>query len=57
MGGGQGIGKATLAYRMARFVLAHPDPAAQSVQGADVSTSIRIIPWRVKSRTGATADC
>ncbi|MBN9596878.1 MAG: DNA polymerase III subunit delta' [Afipia sp.] len=35
IGGGQGIGKATLAYRMARFVLAHPDPAAQSVQGAD----------------------
>ena len=24
--GPPGIGKATLAYRMARFVLAHPDP-------------------------------
>jgi len=35
IGGAQGIGKATLAYRMARFVLAHPDPAAQPVQGAD----------------------
>ncbi|EKS39938.1 DNA polymerase III subunit delta' [Afipia clevelandensis] len=35
IGGAQGIGKATLAYRMARFVLAHPDPAAQAVQGAD----------------------
>ncbi len=32
--GPRGIGKATLAYRMARFVLAHPDPAAQEVQGA-----------------------
>src|ERR1700716_1722548 len=32
IGGPAGIGKATLAYRMARFVLAHPDPAA--VQGA-----------------------
>jgi DNA polymerase-3 subunit delta' len=28
IGGAQGIGKATLAYRMARFVLAHRDPRA-----------------------------
>ena len=34
IGGAQGIGKATLAYRMARFVLAHPDPAAREVQSA-----------------------
>ena len=27
IGGEPGIGKATLAYRMARFVLAHPDPS------------------------------
>jgi DNA polymerase III subunit delta' len=27
IGGDPGIGKATLAYRIARFVLAHPDPA------------------------------
>jgi DNA polymerase III subunit delta' len=32
--GPKGIGKATLAYRMARFVLAHPDPVAAAVQGA-----------------------
>ena len=32
IGGPPGIGKATLAYRMARFVLAHPDPAAPTVQ-------------------------
>ncbi len=32
--GPKGIGKATLAYRMARFVLAHPDPAAARVQDA-----------------------
>jgi DNA polymerase III subunit delta' len=32
--GPKGIGKATLAYRMARFVLAHPDPAAAAVQKA-----------------------
>ena len=34
IGGSPGIGKATLAYRMARFVLAHPDPAAADVQAA-----------------------
>jgi DNA polymerase III subunit delta' len=32
--GPKGIGKATLAYRIARFVLAHPDPAAPAVQKA-----------------------
>ena len=32
--GPAGIGKATLAYRMARFVLAHPDPRAPDVQAA-----------------------
>ena len=35
LGGPQGIGKATLAYRMARFVLTHPDPHARAVQDAD----------------------
>jgi DNA polymerase-3 subunit delta' len=34
IGGAQGIGKATLAYRMARFVLSHPNPQAASVQHA-----------------------
>ena len=34
IGGPAGIGKATLAYRMARFVLAHPDPGAPPVQTA-----------------------
>jgi DNA polymerase III subunit delta' len=34
IGGPAGIGKATLAYRVARFVLAHPDPAAPEVQSA-----------------------
>jgi DNA polymerase III subunit delta' len=32
--GPKGIGKATLAYRMARFVLAHPDPAGPEVAAA-----------------------
>jgi DNA polymerase III subunit delta' len=35
IGGAQGIGKATLAYRMARFVLTHPNPLAPSVQRAE----------------------
>jgi DNA polymerase-3 subunit delta' len=35
IGGAQGIGKATLAYRMARFVLAHRDPRAEIVQRAE----------------------
>src|SRR3954464_10105881 len=34
IGGERGIGKATLAYRMARFVLAYPDPAMPAVQKA-----------------------
>ncbi|MBV8701802.1 MAG: DNA polymerase III subunit delta', partial [Bradyrhizobium sp.] len=35
IGGPQGIGKATLAYRMARFVLAHGQPLATAVQTAE----------------------
>src|ERR1700759_4880948 len=35
IGGPQGIGKATLAYRMARFVLAHGQPLAAAVQTAE----------------------
>jgi DNA polymerase-3 subunit delta' len=49
IGGEAGIGKATLAYRMARFVLAYPDPALPAVQKAqslavpaDHSTARRI---------------
>jgi DNA polymerase III subunit delta' len=34
IGGPPGIGKATLAYRLARFVLAHPDPQTSEVQNA-----------------------
>ena len=39
--GRKGIGKATLAYRMARFALAHPDPTAAEVQAA---TSLAVDP-------------
>jgi DNA polymerase-3 subunit delta' len=34
IGGPPGIGKATLAYRLARFVLAHPDPRLPEMQKA-----------------------
>jgi DNA polymerase III subunit delta' len=35
IGGAQGIGKATLAYRMARFVLTHRDPLSSAVHSAE----------------------
>jgi DNA polymerase-3 subunit delta' len=41
IGGPRGIGKATLAYRLARFVLAHPDPQSPTVQEA---TSLALDP-------------
>ncbi|HME28950.1 MAG TPA: DNA polymerase III subunit delta' [Pseudolabrys sp.] len=47
IGGPPGIGKATLAYRMARFVLAHPDPYAPEVQG---TTSLAIDPTHPVAR-------
>jgi len=51
IGGPSGIGKATLAYRMARFVLAYPDPEAQTVQSA---SSLALAPdHRVASRVAA----
>jgi DNA polymerase-3 subunit delta' len=34
IGGREGVGKATLAWRFARFALANPDPAAPAVQAA-----------------------
>ncbi|HUO55417.1 MAG TPA: DNA polymerase III subunit delta' [Rhodoblastus sp.] len=34
IGGPEGIGKATLAWRLVRFIAAHPDPAAPTVQQA-----------------------
>jgi DNA polymerase-3 subunit delta' len=47
IGGLLGIGKATLAYRMARFVLAHPDPSAPAVQNA---TTLAVDPARPVAR-------
>ena len=47
IGGPRGIGKATLSYRMARFALAHPDPAAAEVTKA---TSLAVDPAHVAAR-------
>jgi DNA polymerase III subunit delta' len=45
--GPKGIGKATLAYRLARFVLAHPDPAAPEIAAA---TSLAVDPEQPVAR-------
>ena len=47
IGGPPGIGKATLAYRLARFALVHPDPKAPAVQHA---TSLAVDPDHPVSR-------
>jgi len=51
IGGPPGIGKATLAYRFARFVLAHPDPTAGAVQ---LAQSLAILPDHAVARRVAT---
>ena len=44
--GPKGIGKATLAYRLARFVLAHPDPASPAVaKAASLAVDPGIAQW------------
>ena len=47
IGGESGIGKATLAYRLARFVLANPDPKQPAVQKA---TSLAVPPDHPSAR-------
>src|SRR3979411_2551736 len=44
IGGAQGIGKATLAYRMARFVLAHRNPLGSDVQRAETLRVASAVP-------------
>ena len=51
MSGAQGIGKATLAYRMARFVLANSDPLSAKVQAA---TTLEIDPLHPVTRQVAS---
>ena len=55
--GPAGVGKATLAYRMARFILAHPDPRARAVAAA---TSLEVPAdhrSRAASRRKVTETC
>ncbi len=49
IGGQAGIGKATLAWRLARFLLAHPDPTAAAVQRRKISALRPTIRWRARS--------
>src|ERR1700736_1609309 len=53
IGGAQGIGKATLAYRMARFVLAHRNPLSPSVQRAETLAVDRSDPVARQITAGA----
>ncbi len=56
--GPPGIGKATLAYRMARFVLAHPDPHAPEVRRRHARSRSRpIIRSRAASRRRRSPIC
>ena len=58
IGGPPGIGKATLAYRMARFVLAHPDPRRPQCAGRDLARGCRpTIRSRGGSRRRRIATC
>lgn len=51
LGGPEGIGKATLAWRFARFLLCHPNPAAPAVQEA---RSLQVDPANAVARRVAS---
>jgi len=51
IGGPEGVGKATLAWRFARFLLAHPDPKSPAVQTAE---SLAVAPDHIAARRVAT---
>jgi DNA polymerase-3 subunit delta' len=56
LSGPQGIGKATLAWRMARFLLAHPDPYAEDVQSAETLEVSGDLPAARRIASMALAD-
>ncbi len=56
IGGPQGIGKATLAWRFARFLLAYPDPSSAAVRAATDLAVPLDHPVRARLRSGAQAD-
>ncbi len=57
IGGCTGHRQATLAYRMARFVLANPDPSAKAMQDAATLAVDFDHPVRGRSRPAAMAAC
>ena len=56
IGGPEGVGKATLAWRLARFLLAHPDPSAAAVQSAETLRCPRDHPAARRIASMALAD-
>ncbi len=56
IGGPEGIGKATLGWRFARYLLAHPDPAAPDVGAADTLAVPADHPAARRVATMALAD-
>lgn len=56
LGGPKGIGKATLAWRFARFLLAHPDPTTPAVQAATSLAVAATHPVAVRLRSGSVGD-
>lgn len=56
IGGPEGIGKATLAFRFARFLLANPDPMAPAVQAARDLSVPETHPALRRAVSGAHAD-
>jgi len=55
IGGAAGVGKATLAYRMARFVLAHRNPLGSDVQRAENASRRSSDPSRAISQRAPMA--
>ena len=56
IGGPEGIGKATLAWRVARFLLAHPDPSAPAVAEAEDLSVPADDPAAARIASGAPGD-
>lgn len=56
IGGPKGVGKATLAWRLARFVLAYPDPALPAVRTATDLSVPADHPVATRLRQGSVGD-
>ncbi len=56
IGGPEGVGKATLAWRFARFVLAHPDPSVPEVRAASDLAVLPDDPMAKRIAAGGAGD-